>query len=233
MTYSVVKEEWKHLTYLVRLAMLICDFIWVQAVYKTLNKGFQFKLVIASVVIFALLLYGTYLTFRTPYFCIPMSRYYDAKALKKSIENDSFEVLKENKIWVSEHWLKIQNIFLPKSLICQLSGSVTSATIMMIRTIDNKEYVLYHMGHLKRQQEEEMIGSTLPLVSLLDEKGYDGQKVITRLSCVPKPYLEEMLKLYLSNHSVEDLINTTDLMEMYVKEYDRIMSGGRKKKKKK
>ena len=44
MTFSVLKEEWKHLTYLVRLAMLVCDFIWAKAVCRTLSKGFQMKL---------------------------------------------------------------------------------------------------------------------------------------------------------------------------------------------
>ena len=231
MKYRIVKEELKRFTYYGRILLIFCDIVWVKVLYKAFSDNLDVGLTVYVFVIFALLLYCTYYLFRTPYFCIPISRYYDKRILKQLVEKETFIVLKKGKIWESEHWIKIQHIFLPKSLICRIGGSVASNTIMTISTLDNKEYTLYHMGHLKRQQEEEMIGSTLPLVRLLNEKGYDGQKAILRLPSVTDKFLDEMLKNYLSNHSVEDLINTTDIMEMYVKEYDRIMSGGRKKKK--
>ena len=160
-----------------------------------------------------------------------MSRYYDASVLKKSIEKETFTVLKKKMIWESEHWLRIKDAFFPKSLISGLGGSVAANTIMTVKTLDRKEYTLYHVGHLERRQEEELIGSTLPLVKLLNEMGYDGLIEMKCSPCLSDEKLDEMFKNYLSNHSVEDLINTTDIMEMYVKEYDRIMSSGRKKKK--
>ena len=61
--------------------------------------------------------------------------------------------------------------------------------------------------------------------------GYDGVIEMKCSPCLSDEKLDEMFKNYLSDHTVADLINTTDFMEMYVKEYDRIMSGGRKKKK--
>ena len=118
-------------------------------------------------------------------------------------------------IWESEHWLRIKDTFFPKSLIGQLSGSAGSATIMITRTIDNKEYTLHQMGHLKRNQEEKIIASVLLLTRILNEKGYDNPNGILWLPRLSDKMVNEMLTNYLANHSVEDLIHTTDLMEMY------------------
>lgn len=231
MKYRIVKEELKRFTYYGRILLLFCDIVWIKVLYKAFSDNTDIGLTVLALAIFVLLLYGTYYAFRTPYFCIPMSRYYDAKVLKKSIEKETFTVLKDKMIWESEHWLRIKDAFFPKSMICRLAGSVGANTIMTVLTIDNKEYALYQMGHLERNQEEKIIASVLPLTKILSKKGYDNPNGILWLPRFSDRMVNEMLKNYLSNHSVEDLINTTDLMEMYVKEYDRIMSGGRKKKK--
>ena len=230
MKYRIVKEELKRFTYYGRILLIFFDIVWVKVLYKSFSDNTDIGLTVLALAIFALLLYGTYYAFRTPFFCIPMSRYYDAKVLKKSIEKETFTVLKEKMIWESEHWLRIKNAFFPKSLIYGLGGSVAANTIMTVRTLDRKEYTLYHVGHLERRQEEELIANTLPLVKFLNEKGYDGLTEMKCSPCLSDKLLDEMFKNYLSNHSVEDLVTTTDIMEMYVKEYDRIMSGGRKKK---
>ena len=230
MKYKIVSEEGKHCTYLNRIILLACDVIWIKVIYKAFFDNSKIGLTILSLAIFALLLYGTYYAFRTMYFCIPMSRYYNAKELKKSIEEEKFTILKDKMIWESEHWLRIKNVFFPKSLICGLGGSVAANTIMTVRTLDRKEYTIQHVGHLERRKEEELIANTLPLVKFLNEKGYDGLTEMKCSPCLSDKLLDEMFKNYLSNHSVEDLVTTTDIMEMYVKEYDRIMSGGRKKK---
>lgn len=231
MKYRIVKEELKRFTYYGRILLIFCDIVWVKVLYKAFSDNTDIRLTVLALAIFALLLYGTYYAFRTPYFCIPMSRYYDASVLKKSIEKETFTVLKDKCIWESEHWLRIKDAFFPKSMICRLAGSVGANTIMTVLTIDNKEYALYQMGHLERNQEEKIIASVLPLIKILSEKGYDNPNGILWLPRFSDRMVNEMFKNYLSNHSVEDLIYTTDIMEMYVKEYDRIMSGGRKKKK--
>lgn len=230
MKYRIIKEELKRFTYFGRILLIFCDIVWVKVLYKAISDNTDIGLTVLAIAIFALLLYGTYYAFRTPYFCIPMSRYYDASVLKKSIEKETFTVLKDKMIWESEHWLRIKDAFFPKSMICRLAGSVGANTIMTVLTIDNKEYALYQMGHLERNQEEKIIASVLPLTKILSEKGYDNPNGVLWLPRFSDRMVNEMFKNYLSNHSVEDLINTTDLMEMYVEEYDRIMSGGRRKR---
>ena len=231
MKYRIVKKQLKRFTYYGRILLAFCDIMWIKVLYKAFSDNTDIGLTVLALAIFALLLYGTYYAFRTPYFCIPMSRYYDASVLKKSIEKETFTVLKDKMIWESEHWLRIKDAFFPKSFISGLGGSVAANTIMTVKTLDRKEYTLYHVGYLERRQEEELIGGTLPLVKLLNEMGYDGLIEMKCSPCLSDEKLDEMFKNYLSDHTVADLINTTDLMEMYVKEYDRIMSGGRKKKK--
>lgn len=230
MKYSVKKEEWKRLTYVWRVFWAIVDVIWLNVVYRAMRDGKPVGIVVMGIAIGGLLLYWTYTKYRTPYFAIPMSRYYNAKILKESVESEEFSALKGDVIWESEHWLRIGGIFFPKNMICRLGGSVASGSIMTVTTIDRKVYTLHHMGHIERTKEEKIIGDTLPLVKLLNERGYDGQGALERQPCVSEEYISEMMTKYLENHSVGDMLLRTDIMEMYVKEYDRIKSGGRKKK---
>ena len=230
MRFKVRREEWKKLTYVWRIVLLFLDVILGVIVFSCIKDN-EIGIGIGNAIVFFLpSFYMTYVCYRTPYFSIPMSRYYNAQVLKKSVENEEFKVLKEKTIWESEHWLRIKNEFFPRSMICRLGGSVASGSIMTVTTIDKKVYTLHHMGHLERSKEEKIIGDTLPLVELLNGRGYDGQSALERQPCVSEEYLSEMMTKYLENHSVEDMVLRTDIMEMYVNEYDKIKSGGRRKK---
>lgn len=218
MRVNITKIEWRKGTYLWRIILPIMGVFCLAILYIGLRKG-DITACITILVFFGLPIWsGVYCLYRTPYHCIPASRFYDAKVLKRSIENEDFSVLESKTIWASEHWIRVKDYFFSKNLLFSIGGCVTNNRTLVLRTIDRKEYRVTSVGYITKERIR-LIGNVLPYVKMLTERGFDGQSEIRSRDFLPEEYVDEWFNNYMKNHTVNDLILKTEALEAYANAY--------------
>lgn len=144
----------------------------------------------------------------------------NAKALKRSIENETFTRINDE-IWESEHWLRLSTRFFPKNLIVDMGFSIP----LNKRCIGADVFLLYGETYLvsalieEREDKEHQISQkvleVLPARKIKKAMSQEGSRLVFSQCSISKKEFKE----YVKNHTVEEILRSTELLERVVKRY--------------
>ena len=133
------------------------------------------------------------------------------------------------KIWSSEKWLCVDGHYYPKNIIVYMGAKNCSrgpGLYLKVHTILGEnilEYgydTVYRVWYGKRRGEYinkyPMLDALLPITEMIpdrcqQENAYDSVR----------PSMKKMYEEYMKTHSVTELIETTELLEAYMAEFQR------------
>lgn len=148
------------------------------------------------------------------YTSLPMRRILDAEEMVRSIESEKFERIAD-KLWHSENWIRISNLFFPKSAVTGIrsrrSNAAHHANSMIIVTVDTiweKSYSSRDFSRFDKDLKENLkkLISTLGLDSaLVSEKGWTEKSV----QCF---HGLSMFYSYMQTHTTADFVHSRDVM---------------------
>lgn len=210
-----------------KLALGVCEGFFLAVILAgidDLKEDFKgtiglYIVAIIGVIIFALCIKKY---FARRYRCIIGCEYMNAKELKRSVENEIFRKI-HNNIWESEHWLRLDLRFVPKSLVTRIFFTNTNGSNGMSAEI----YLLngvkfYEVGVTGLMDYNASVSADtcmcLPIGKMfgVSERG----ELPVELSYYK--ISKEEFKEYIKTHTVREIINSTELLDSAVERHKKV-----------
>lgn len=149
--------------------------------------------------------------FSRRYRCIIGCEYMDAKALKRSVESETFRRINDE-IWESEHWLRLGVRFFPKNLIADMRFYVPQNRLSIGADVCMLYGETYFEGALiseKDNEEHHISKKVLEMLPARKIKECEGSRIVLSQCKISKRQFKE----YTKNHLVDEVLDSMELLE--------------------
>lgn len=223
---NIVLIEWMTWVPLRKLALLVCEGFFIAVILAgvdDLKEDFSGTIGLYIVAIIGIIVFALSIKkyFSRRYRCIVGCEYMNAKELKRSIENENFRKI-HNNIWESEHWLRLDLRFIPKSLVTRIFFTNTygsngmSAEIYMLNGVKFYEVGLTGLTDYNASVSADTC-MCLPIGKMFGVSESGQLPVELSYYRISK----EEFKEYIRTHTVREVINSTELLNSVVEMHER------------